>query len=150
VEEVMDLASYPKTAFEKASDCSYETIDSALKHVSMSEYKYKLFRDLSGGQQQRVLIAKALVSNPEILILDEPTVGIDIIAQRHLYTLLEHLNKHHKITVILISHDTQFLDGEHIRVWYVGKMDCDECHNEKIHLFQIKKMFPKNTVEYLY
>lgn len=150
VEEVMELSLTPKKSFSDAVDCSYADIDTALKHVSMLEYKKKLFRDLSGGQQQRVLIAKALVSNPEILILDEPTAGIDIIAQRHLYTLLEHLNLHHHITILLISHDTQFLEREKVKVWYVGKMDCDECHNEKVHLFQIKKMFPKNTVEYLH
>lgn len=150
VEEIMKLAFTPKNKFIKTKGCSYEDIDSALKHVGMDLYKNRLFRELSWGQQQRVLIAKALVSNPEILVLDEPTAGIDIIASKHLFTLLEHLNSYHEITIILISHDTQFLTAENMKVWYVGKMDCDECNNEKIHLFQIKKMFPKNTVEYLY
>ena len=150
VEEVMWLAHSPKNHKLIGKDCSYETLDSALTHVGMLAYKKQLFRDLSGWQQQRVLIAKALLSNPQVIILDEPTAWIDLIAQKHLYTLLHHLNSHHKITILLISHDTQFLDDTKIKIWYVGQMDCEECHNEKVHLFQIKKMFPKNSVEYLY
>ncbi len=149
VEEVMYLASKIPKQNKKIVECSYETIDSALKHVGMLEYKKKLFRELSGGQQQRVLIAKALLSRPEILILDEPTVGIDFVAQKHLYTLLKHLNIAHDITILLITHDTQFIEDIDIKIWYVGQVDCDECHNEKIHLFQIKKMFPKHEVHFL-
>lgn len=150
VEEVMRLNIHSPKADKKQTHCSYETLESALSHVGMLEHSKKLFRELSGGQQQRVLIAKALVSNPQILILDEPTAGIDLIAQKHLYHLLHHLNKKHHITIILISHDTQFLEEHAVKIWYIGKMDCELCHNEKLHLLEIKKMFPKNEVEFLY
>ena len=60
---------------------------------------------LSTGQQQRVLIARALVSNPELLILDEPTGGVDPEAQTSFYTLLQHLNREREVTLILVSHD---------------------------------------------
>jgi zinc transport system ATP-binding protein len=59
----------------------------------------------STGQQQRVLIARALVSNPELLILDEPTGGIDPEAQTSFYALLHHLNRERDVTLILVSHD---------------------------------------------
>jgi zinc transport system ATP-binding protein len=60
---------------------------------------------LSAGQQQRVLIARALVSRPELLILDEPTGGVDPEAQSSFYTLLHDLNREQAVTLILVSHD---------------------------------------------
>src|SRR5262249_54659353 len=60
---------------------------------------------LSPGQQQRVLIARALVSDPELLILDEPTDGVDPEAQTSFYALLHHLNREREVTLILVSHD---------------------------------------------
>ncbi|MBL3200312.1 ATP-binding cassette domain-containing protein, partial [Klebsiella pneumoniae] len=61
--------------------------------------------ELSGGQQQRVFIARALVSDPELLILDEPTVGIDVKNVESFYEILEDLNKRLGITLILVTHD---------------------------------------------
>jgi len=60
-------------------------------------------RELSQGQRQRVLIARALVSQPRILLLDEPTASVDVEAQRILYDRLRELNE--KITIVLVSHD---------------------------------------------
>lgn len=76
-----------------------------LKLVKMFEYKDKKISALSGGQRQRVLIARAMVSNPEVLILDEPTSSIDAQGQRDIYDILKSLN----ITKIMISHDLNFL-----------------------------------------
>jgi zinc transport system ATP-binding protein len=82
-----------------------DVIISALKIVGMLEQKDKRIGELSGGQQQRVLIAKALVNEPELLILDEPTTGIDLETQDRFYTLLRKLNSERNITIILASHD---------------------------------------------
>ena len=71
----------------------------------MEDYSKRLIGNLSGGQQQRVMIARALVSDPKILILDEPTTGIDAASEEQLYNLLEKLNKESKITIIIVSHD---------------------------------------------
>lgn len=60
---------------------------------------------LSGGQQQRVLLARALVHNPEILVLDEPTVALDPRSRENFYTAIQKLNKEKDITVLLVSHD---------------------------------------------
>src|SRR5699024_2896995 len=65
--------------------------------------------NLSGGQQQRIFIARALVSEPELLILDEPTVGIDYQNVDRFYELLHRLNKEENITLLLVSHDTGVL-----------------------------------------
>jgi zinc transport system ATP-binding protein len=61
--------------------------------------------ELSGGQQQRVLIAKAMVNNPKLLILDEPVTGIDLEMQNKFYLLLKRLNQENNITIIWASHD---------------------------------------------
>jgi zinc transport system ATP-binding protein len=60
---------------------------------------------LSTGQQQRVLIARALVSDPELIILDEPTGGVDPEAQTSFYASLHHLNREREVTLVLVSHD---------------------------------------------
>lgn len=79
-------------------------IERVLEEVDMLDYKDRLFRELSGGQQQRVLVAKALAGKPKLLLLDEPTVGVDLPTQEKFYKLLENLNKN-GLTIILISHD---------------------------------------------
>lgn len=128
--------------------CSYETIEKALNHVHMLDFIDVPFSKLSGWQKQRVLIAKALISNPDIIIMDEPTAGIDLVAQKHFYELLSHFNTAHNITIILISHDTKFIQEKVKKLWYTWKSDCDECNFEKIHLLNIKKMFPNQKIEF--
>lgn len=78
----------------------------ALKQVHMEDYASANIGDLSGGQQQRVFIARALVSDPELLILDEPTVGIDHQNVEHFYEILHQLNKEQALTLLLVTHDT--------------------------------------------
>ena len=65
----------------------------------------KKLGELSGGQLQRVLIAQALLKNPELLILDEPTSGVDAEGMKTFYEIVEHLNREHGATIILISHE---------------------------------------------
>lgn len=80
-------------------------IDSALKDVNMIEYKNRLLGMLSGGQQQRILIARALMGNPDIIILDEPSTGVDEGNQREIYSILKKLNQEDKKTIISIEHN---------------------------------------------
>ncbi|MDP2090978.1 MAG: metal ABC transporter ATP-binding protein [Candidatus Gracilibacteria bacterium] len=128
--------------------CGYETIESALKHTNMFEFINTPFSNLSGGQKQRVLIAKALISNPDIIIMDEPTAGVDLVAQKHFYDLLSHLNEVHNITIILISHDTKFIQEKIKRLWYLGNNDCFECTDTKKHLLNIETMFKGQEIEF--
>lgn len=79
----------------------------ALTKVGMEMYASRRIDDLSGGQLQRVFIARALVSDPKILILDEPTSNIDSRGEQAIYDLLHELNR--EITVIVVSHDISFL-----------------------------------------
>jgi len=74
-----------------------------LQRVEMWEFRKRPISALSGGQRQRVFLARALCRDPEILFLDEPTVGIDSRAQENIYDLLQKLNQH--ITIVIITHD---------------------------------------------
>jgi zinc transport system ATP-binding protein len=84
----------------------------ALSEVGMEKQAHKIISELSGGQQQRVFIARALVSQPELLILDEPTSGVDAESQAAFYELLHTLNKKKKLTLVLISHDIDVVAKE--------------------------------------
>ena len=79
----------------------------SLRQVGMENFAYKKIGDLSGGQRQRVFIARALCSNPKILMLDEPTASIDVKGQQDIYELLRELNK--SIAIVVVSHDLSIL-----------------------------------------
>jgi ABC-type Mn2+/Zn2+ transport system ATPase subunit len=77
----------------------------ALKEVEMNKSENKLIGELSGGQLQRVLIARALLNDPKIIFLDEATSGIDAEGEKNFYEIIQHLNKVHGLTIVLISHE---------------------------------------------
>jgi zinc transport system ATP-binding protein len=77
----------------------------AIESVGLNKFAKRNIGELSGGQQQRAFIARAIVSNPKLLILDEPTVGVDAQTVQNFYEMLTHLNKNLGITLILVSHD---------------------------------------------
>lgn len=79
--------------------------DKCIHHLHLEDIKKKSFRDLSGGQQQRVLIARALCATDKLLLLDEPVTGLDAVVTAEMYDLIEHLNKVHSVTIVMISHD---------------------------------------------
>lgn len=81
------------------------TIDEALELMEMRQYKDRRVWALSGGQQQRVFIARALASQPEVLVLDEPTTGVDGATQEKFYDMLELVNKQKGVTMVLVTHD---------------------------------------------
>jgi zinc transport system ATP-binding protein len=79
----------------------------ALEEVDLANLGSRPFADLSGGQRQRVLIARALASGPELLLLDEPTANVDRAAEAKLYELLRGLNQ--RLTILMASHDVGFV-----------------------------------------
>jgi zinc transport system ATP-binding protein len=106
----------------------------ALKLVNMEDYAKQLIGHLSGGQQQRVMIARALVSRPKIILLDEPTTGIDSEAVNALYYLLRRLNHEEGITVVMVTHDVARVSQ------YVSRVLClDEGMITELHYPQNKE-----------
>ncbi|MFN2158135.1 MAG: metal ABC transporter ATP-binding protein [Anaerolineae bacterium] len=103
----------PLQRFRKEDD---EIVAQALREVDMLELRDRPIGELSGGQRQRVYIARALASEPEILILDEPTSSVDPQVSVSIYELLNELNAH--VTIMLISHDVSVMSS------YVKTVGC--------------------------
>ena len=104
----------------------------ALRSVGMEQFLYRNIGELSGGQQQRVFIARSLVSEPELLILDEPTVGVDAETVQTFYHMLEDINKNKGITLILVTHDVGTVSE---KVSHVA------CLNKELHFHGSAKEF---------
>ena len=108
-----------KKCLYNKKDEQKENVIKVLKQVSMTEHINTKISSLSGGQRQRIMIARALYSNPSILLLDEPTSNIDAIRQKHIYNLLKELNK--TITIIVVSHDISVILGYATKVAHINK-----------------------------
>lgn len=106
VEEVVLTGLAPRRGlFRFFSNADKGAARAALDAVGLTSFKDRLIGNLSGGQQQRVFIARALIAQPELLILDEPTVGVDMRAEQQFYGLIRSLREALGLTVILVSHD---------------------------------------------
>jgi zinc transport system ATP-binding protein len=90
----------------------------ALEDVGMREYAEREIGAFSGGEQQRVFVARSLVSEPKLLLLDEPTAGVDAAQQTEFYDLLCRLNRMKGIAIVLVSHDITAISK------YVNKIAC--------------------------
>lgn len=99
--------------FNKPGRGIRQRVENVFSMLSIKNLIDRPFNKLSGGQAQRVMIARALVNNPEVLLLDEPTVGVDKESKEDFLKLLVHLNTHHHITVLMITHEMEIL-GDYV------------------------------------
>lgn len=99
-----------KKLFRRITKADQEKCDDALEVMRIEDLAGRRIGQLSGGQQQRVFLARALINNPELLILDEPTVGIDSQTQEDFFRLIRHMHQHHAITFLMVSHDIDMLE----------------------------------------
>ena len=97
------LSCHAKTVGIKNSKSVLES----LHKVNMCEFSNNLIGNLSGGQQQRIFIARALLGNPDLIILDEPSTGVDEKSQSEIYPLLQSLNQNLGKTIISVEHNTK-------------------------------------------
>ncbi len=120
VEEVVSTGLMAKKKFPKFLSASdRKRIRETLKFMKIPHLLKKRIGTLSGGQQQRVLLARALVGNPDVLILDEPTSALDQNMRGHFFDVVRHLHETHGITVLLVTHDI-VSTGEYVnRVLYL-------------------------------
>lgn len=102
------------------SSAKRERVIETLKLLNMSEFQKRKIGTLSIGQQQRVLLARALVSNPDLLILDEPTSALDPRIREEFYDMLHHLHLRHQVTIIQVSHDVTSMDKYMNKVLAMG------------------------------
>lgn len=131
---VQTTAGFPATAEEIVSANLYAQIGllrpitkrhmeqarQALALVGMQDYAKSMIGNLSGGQQQRVMLARVLVNSPKLMLLDEPTTGVDASAAQSLYELLAKLNRETGLTIVMVTHDIIHAAG------YVSRTLCLE------------------------
>ncbi len=98
---LLGTKKFPKR-YNKEDD---KKIDAILKKLTIHQLKHNKIGDLSGGQQQRVLLARAMVSNPKLLILDEPTSALDPKVRSDFFALIKSINEKNNTSIILVSHD---------------------------------------------
>lgn len=110
IEDIVRLGLYGELGLLKSVTKEHEQrIIEALEKVDMASMIGEPFEHLSGGQKQRVLIARALISNPVLLLLDEPTTGLDLKSQESILQTVKDLSEKEKLTVIAVTHDQVFL-----------------------------------------
>jgi zinc transport system ATP-binding protein len=96
-------------------------IDSVMAELKIETLKDRLIGELSGGQRQRVMIAKALVSEPELLFLDEPNSGVDGESQKDFYSILKKLNQEKGISILFITHDIGVIEDSITSIISINK-----------------------------
>ncbi|AHD07057.1 ABC-type Mn/Zn transport system, ATPase component [Paenibacillus larvae subsp. larvae] len=117
-----------KKMFKRLSKSDYQKGDDALLAMKIEDLAGRRIGQLSGGQQQRVFLARALVNNPELLILDEPTVGIDAETQADFFQMIRHMHQHHHMTFIMVSHDMDMMKS------YLGDKPIHSCGKLNFHV----------------
>jgi len=148
VMEVVMMGRYAGIGLlKKPKKEDYSTVHYALACVNMEGNVYTAFRDLSAGQKQRVLIARALAGKPVMLILDEPTDGLDIKGEHEIMELIRDLHMNQHLTVLMVSHHLNVMANYVDRLaiidqetMYVGKLHCilTEDNLEKIYAMKVK------------
>jgi zinc transport system ATP-binding protein len=139
--ETVMLGRTPKIGlFHRTGAKDRQKVEETLKMFGIYELKDRKIGQLSGGQSQRVFLAKAMVSDPKLLLLDEPTSGVDAASKKDFYNILERLNKETGITVILSSHDISVITKIANRVLCINKSQFFCGENED---FAAEKEIPK-------
>jgi zinc transport system ATP-binding protein len=106
VREVVTAGRLPRAGLVgRLSRHDRDRVEEAIARVGLSDFSDRPLARLSGGQQQRSFIAKALASEPELLVLDEPTAGVDVEAQEALAALLDNLHRELEVTILYVSHE---------------------------------------------
>jgi len=122
VREVVAMGRYAGRGilgFESAAD--KDAITEAMELMGVSDLSDRLIGNLSGGQRQRVMIARALASHPDVLIVDEPNTGVDVESQHRFYELLRTLNRTKKMSILFITHDIGVIAEDITRVLFVNQ-----------------------------
>lgn len=111
--EVVRSGRIPRLGFFRGfTSKDLQVVEHSMELAGVTKYRDTRIGNLSGGERQRVFIARALANEPDVLILDEPTVGVDIGAQKKFYEFLGSLNRDQHLTIIFVSHDVDVVAGE--------------------------------------
>lgn len=114
---LLSLKSFPKRLNRSDND----KISAMLEELGISDLKHKLIGELSGGQLQRVLLARAIVNDPELLVLDEPTAALDPETRGRFYAMIADINRSRGVTVLLVTHDSGAIGEYASKMLYLDK-----------------------------
>ena len=132
---VLEVVKMGRTAsrgfFKKESIEDRELVHDAMQKMDVLDIQDKLIGNLSGGQRQRVMIARALASQPEVLILDEPNTGVDMASQKKFYALLKELNEKENLTILFVTHDIGVIADDITQLLCInqGLLSCSSAHD---------------------
>ncbi len=128
--------------FKRPKSRDYEIAEKMLKNVGMENFTKRNYRELSGGQKQRTLIARAMVSEPNVLILDEPVEGMDVKGEIAIMKLIKILHAEYALTVILVCHDLNIVAN------YVKTLSI--IHKNSLKLGPVDSMLNEETMAKVY
>jgi ABC-type Mn2+/Zn2+ transport system ATPase subunit len=141
--EMVLMGRYAKMGiFKRPKSMDFTIAEEMLKNVGMEDLAERNYRELSGGQKQRTLIARAMVSEPDVLILDEPVEGMDIQGEIAIMELIKTLQTEYALTVILVCHDLNIIAN------YVKTLSI--IHNNTLKFGPIDSMFNEETMTNVY
>ena len=131
---LLSLKRFPK----RLNRADKDKIDITLDELGILDLKFKLIGELSGGQLQRVLLARAIVNDPELLVLDEPTAALDPETRGRFYGMISDINRSRGVTILLVTHDSGTI-GEHAskmlyldkKLLFYGSFD-EFCHSPEM------------------
>lgn len=106
-------------------------VPEALRQVKMSDFSDNLIGNLSGGQSQKILIARALMGTPDLLVLDEPSTGVDLASQTEIYGLLHRLNREQGITILSVEHNLNAAVANSTLIYHLSQSRGHICSPEK-------------------
>ena len=118
------------------------TLRQAMEITGVLPLADRLIGNLSGGERQKVFIARALASHPQILILDEPTTGVDSTSQEQFYALLKTLHRDHGLTILFVSHDVEVMASEADTILCLNQTLVAHCSpHDFIHTAEAKHLY---------
>lgn len=114
---LLSLKRFPK----RLNHADKYKINKTLEELSISDLEHKLIGELSGGQLQRVLLARAIVNDPELLVLDEPTAALDPETRDRFYAMIADINRVRGVTILLVTHDSGAIGKYASKMLYLDK-----------------------------